>query len=70
MHSALKGMDTLQPSNKKPEPDRVYETKTRLCLKCRKSFESGWEGERICSRCKSKLSWREGARTARWGISG
>ena len=43
-----------------PEPERTYKIKTRLCLKCRKPFESGWEGERICRHCKSKSSWREG----------
>jgi len=44
----------------KREPERTYKIKTRLCLKCRKPFESGWEGERICSRCKSQSSWRDG----------
>jgi len=44
-----------------PEPERTYKVKTRLCLKCREPFESSWEGERVCSHCKSKTSWREGA---------
>ena len=43
----------------KPEPERIYKIKTRLCLKCRMPFESSWPGERICSHCKSKSSWRE-----------
>jgi hypothetical protein len=42
----------------KPEPERVYEVKTRNCLKCEESFESSWPGERICKRCKSSDSWR------------
>jgi len=32
--------------------------KTRECLNCRKSFHSEWSGERVCSKCKSKSSWR------------
>ncbi len=45
----------------KPQPERVEEAKTRLCLKCRKQFKSSWPGERICTNCKSRISWREGA---------
>lgn len=45
----------------KPEPERVYEVKTRNCLKCEESFESSWPGERICKRCKSSDSWRNGS---------
>lgn len=32
----------------------------RLCLRCECSFESEWSGERICRRCKSTTSWRNG----------
>ncbi len=42
------------------EPDRSYEAKSRLCLKCRKRFMSSWPGERVCPSCKSQLNWREG----------
>ena len=45
----------------KPQPEYVEEAKTRLCLKCRKQFESSWPGERICTHCKSRISWHEGA---------
>ncbi len=47
--------------NTKPEPERVYEEKTRRCLMCREPFESSWAGERVCRRCKSSGSWRNGA---------
>jgi len=39
----------------KPQPERSYEAKTRLCLKCRKPFVSTWSGERVCRICKSQL---------------
>jgi hypothetical protein len=48
------------PAVAKPEPERSYEAKTRLCLKCRKPFASSWPGERVCRSCKSHLNWREG----------
>ncbi len=44
----------------KPESERVHVAKTRLCLKCRRPFNSGWSGERVCRRCKSRHDWREG----------
>ncbi|MBT5648418.1 MAG: hypothetical protein HOI96_15380 [Rhodospirillaceae bacterium] len=34
--------------------------KTRLCLKCRSSFESAGAGERVCRKCKSSSAWRGG----------
>ena len=45
---------------RKPEPERGYEAKPRLCLKCRKRFVSTWPGERVCQSCKSQANWREG----------
>ena len=45
----------------KPEPERVYEVKSRNCLKCENTFESSWPGERVCKRCKSSDSWRNGS---------
>ncbi len=47
--------------NKKPRKRRIGEAKTRLCLKCRKPFKSEWSGERLCKRCKSDASWRDGS---------
>ncbi len=44
----------------KPQPERSYESKTRLCLKCREPFVSTWPGERVCRICKSRANWREG----------
>ncbi len=49
--------------HKKPRTKRMGKAKTRLCLKCRKPFESQWAGERICQHCKSLDSWR-GATTS------
>ncbi|MGM0583200.1 MAG: hypothetical protein ACQEUZ_00895 [Pseudomonadota bacterium] len=49
-------------------PDALAETtrragdvpRERSCLRCRARFESEWSGERICHRCKSTTSWRNG----------
>ncbi len=52
---------TVPPRSKlKPEPERDYEAKSRLCLKFRKPFESSWPGERLCPSCKTGTNWREG----------
>lgn len=32
----------------------------RRCLMCREQFGSEWAGERVCKKCKSHASWREG----------
>jgi hypothetical protein len=34
--------------------------RARLCMRCSTRFESEWSGERICRRCKSTTSWRNG----------
>jgi hypothetical protein len=34
--------------------------KERECLRCKTAFQSEWWGERICRRCKSSASWRNG----------
>jgi hypothetical protein len=34
--------------------------KVRECLRCGTAFQSEWSGERICRRCKSSTSWRNG----------
>lgn len=44
-------------SKPRPEPQEV---KHRRCLMCRDRFESSWPGERVCKRCKSTVTWREG----------
>tara|TARA_R110002110_G_scaffold407872_1_gene629073 strand:- start:143 stop:349 length:207 start_codon:yes stop_codon:yes gene_type:complete len=33
---------------------------TRSCLRCQEKFESSGFGERICRRCKSTSTWRDG----------
>jgi hypothetical protein len=54
------------PYQKKPElePDSTVQDgrKERQCLMCRERFESAWAGERICPRCRTKSTWREGIR--------
>ncbi len=47
-------------SLEKPELERVHVAKMRLCLTCRRPFNSGWSGERVCGRCKSQDDWGEG----------
>ncbi len=47
-------------SIKKQESERVDVAKTRLCLKCRSPFNSGWSGERVCGPCKSQHDWGVG----------
>ncbi len=39
---------------------KELELKARVCLMCRKSFESEWAGERVCRKCKSTETWRRG----------
>jgi hypothetical protein len=51
--------------HKKPAPDHKTETKIRLCLVCKSSFESEWAGERICRKCKNNRPWRSGVLKAR-----
>lgn len=43
------------------EEETPPEIKERKCLKCREIFPSQWAGERICKRCKSSGSWRNGS---------
>ncbi|WP_374371478.1 hypothetical protein [Dongia sp.] len=40
-----------------PEHD-IADVKIRDCLRCHKSFESTWAGERICRHCKGTSGWR------------
>lgn len=35
--------------------------KTRSCLRCQEKFESSGFGERVCRRCKSTSTWRDGS---------
>lgn len=43
------------------EPLRVYIARPRLCLMCRRTFESAWSGERTCPRCKHNHDFADGA---------
>lgn len=52
-HSPATGARSDQPPQDGP--------KVRECLKCKVTFPSKWSGERICSRCKSLNTWRNGA---------
>ena len=44
----------------KPESSTGDTQQTRTCLTCGRSFTSEWAGERICRRCKSSSTWRQG----------
>jgi hypothetical protein len=50
------------PERVKPESERRTSDvpRTRVCLRCRKTFESEWSGERICRSCKSTTNWKNG----------
>lgn len=41
-----------EPQFEKPDVQRI-------CLKCRKCFESEWSGERICKPCKGSGDWKQ-----------
>ncbi len=56
-------------SNRRPEPERSYEAKPRLCLKCREPFPSAWAGERICPKCKSLAVWRTSSSSGSFAVS-
>ena len=50
------------PANEIPiEEPRVDVPKVRRCLRCETTFHSQWAGERICPRCKSSNTWRNGS---------
>ena len=50
------------PANEIPiEEPRVDVPKVRRCLRCGSTFHSQWAGERICPRCKSSNTWRNGS---------
>lgn len=50
-----------RPYNKETRMEREeVDNKTRLCLMCRKQFDSEWAGERVCRKCKSTETWRRG----------
>jgi hypothetical protein len=42
------------------DPPRQMSPKRRVCLRCQTPFESGWAGERICTKCKHSSAWRGG----------
>lgn len=51
--------------NKKPAADEDSDIppappKRRQCLRCGTGFESEWAGHRVCARCKSSGTWRNG----------
>ncbi len=50
-----------RPYNKDARKERKeVDLKGRLCLMCRKLFDSEWVGERVCRKCKSTETWRRG----------
>jgi hypothetical protein len=42
------------------DPPPQARPKRRACLRCQTPFESGWAGERICTKCKHSSAWRGG----------
>ena len=42
------------------EREARNQEKVRSCLLCQDDFVSSWPGERICKRCRSSSSWRNG----------
>jgi len=42
------------------EPITIFVAKARKCLMCGTSFQSEWAGHRVCPKCRSRSSWREG----------
>lgn len=46
---------------RKPPPDTTrLHPLFRRCLMCDNPFDSGWDGERVCKRCKQSTRWKEG----------
>lgn len=54
--------DTAGPVDNSPDDLDVslHRPQMRKCLRCRSSFESAWNGERICRRCKNSGAWKNG----------
>lgn len=46
--------------NDAPSDESADTTRTRSCLRCEVQVESSGFGERICRRCKSSTTWRDG----------
>lgn len=57
---SLKSVDEMTKHNTKPTSDIQHPIKHRTCLMCGDGFDSEWSGERVCKRCKSNDSWRNG----------
>ncbi len=43
---------------------KLYKARERKCLMCTKTFESEWAGNRICKKCRTSSSWKEGNMTS------
>ncbi len=54
-------MSTTTANEMPMDEPRTDVPKTRRCLRCETTFQSQWAGERICSRCKSSNTWRNGS---------
>jgi hypothetical protein len=37
----------------RPDPPAHHVAARRLCFMCRQTFDSSWQGERICPECKN-----------------
>ncbi|MBT4353658.1 MAG: hypothetical protein HOD13_03760 [Rhodospirillaceae bacterium] len=54
-------MPTTPATEVPTDEPRADVAKVRQCLRCETTFHSQWAGERICSRCKSSNTWRNGS---------
>ena len=52
---------SVRTKNKRDETDRsTSSVRSRRCLMCGEQFESDGPGNRICKKCKSTQTWRQG----------
>lgn len=54
--------DPVSPNGNDPSVHAIADIpKARICLCCDAEFESSGFGERICRRCKTTSTWRDGS---------
>lgn len=51
---------TRKPANDEESEVLMAPPKNRRCLRCDAVFLSEWAGHRVCTRCKSSGTWRNG----------
>jgi len=53
-------MKTIFKDAERDEAGTALEEKLRRCLMCGQMFPSAGPGNRICKKCKSTQTWRQG----------